>query len=174
MNSSNHTLWSSQPNAGDHCSDDFHFLNYAINFDTHPYQQHGGLDSSHQHNDPNAMDTDYTGAPDHLSTGGGMSGGMHDQLDAVLSSVEVMNENMMNMGFHQAALQQQVNEVQAHAQLQQRQRQLHQFHMSKMIPPTPTSLEMQGGDMAPQMYNFYGMKDDQARDTSGVLDVTNN
>ena len=170
MNSSDHTLWSSQPTTGDHSSDDFaHFLNYAdisLAFDTHSHQQHGGLGSSHQHNDPNAMDTDYTGGPNHLSIGGRMGGGMNDQLDAVLSSVEIMNENMMNMGFHQAALQQQVNEAQAHAQLQQHQRQLqHQFHMRKMIPPTPSSLEMQGGDMTPQMYNnFYGMKDDQARD----------
>jgi len=179
MDSSDHTLWSSQPNTGDHNSDDFaHFLNYSdisLNFDTLSHQ-HGGLGSSHQHNDPNAMDTDYTGAPDHLGTGGGIGGGMSDQLDAVLSSVEIMNENMMNMGFHQAALQQQVNEARAHAQLQQHQRQLqHQFHMRKMIPPTPSSLEMQGGDMTPQMYNnFYAMKDDQARDIPSTLDVTNN
>ncbi|KAF8429061.1 hypothetical protein EV426DRAFT_207355 [Tirmania nivea] len=162
MNSSDHTLWSSQPNAGDHSSDEFaHFLNYtdiSLNFDAHSHQQHGGLGSSHQHNDPNAMDTDYTGAPDHLSTDGRIGGGMNDQLDAVLSSVEIMNENMMNMGFHQAALQQQV-----HAQLQQQhQRQLQHFHMRKMIPPTPSSLEMQSGDMTPQIYNnFYRMKDDQ-------------
>ncbi|RPB27698.1 hypothetical protein L211DRAFT_566603 [Terfezia boudieri ATCC MYA-4762] len=167
MNSSDHTLWSSQPNDGDHNSEDFaHFLNYSdisLNFDTHSHQQHGSLGSSHQHSDPNAMDTDYTGAPGHMGTGGRIGDGMNDQLDAVLSSVEIMNENMMNMGFHQAALQQQVNEARAHAQLQQHQRQLqHQFHMRKMIPPTPSSLEMQGGDMTAQMYNsFYGMKDDQ-------------
>lgn len=166
MNSSDHSLWSSQHNAGDHSSDDFaHFLNYSdisLNFDTQSHQQHGSLNNSHQHDDPNAMDTEYTGAPDHLGTGGRMGGGMSDQLDAVLSSVEIMNENMMNMGFHQASLQQHVNQAQVHAQLQQQRQLQHQFHMSKMIPPTPSSLEMQGGDMNPQMYNnFYRIKDDQ-------------
>lgn len=162
MNSSDHTMWSIQPNTGEPNTDDFeHFLNYgdiSLGFDAH----------SHQQNDPNAMETEYTGAH-HMGTGGRMVGSLNDQPDAVLSSVEIMNENIMNMGFHQAALQQQMNDAQIHASLQQ-QRQLQQYHMSKIIPPTPNSLELRSGDMTPQMYgNFYGMKDDQVGAFSGTF-----
>lgn len=148
-------MWSCQPNAIVSGTDDFApyftFAEIPLGFDphshshshSHPHQPHGSGNCSDPHNYPNAMQTEYSGAP--LETSSRMSGSVNDQLDAVLSSVEIMN-----MGFHQVQ-----------AQMQEQQRQLHHYHMNKIIPPTPSSLELRSGDITPQMYNnFYTMKDE--------------
>ena len=162
MNANDHPLWSSQPGIGDTTVDFANFLNYdlPISYET-PSSQNNDFDPSQLHHDPNAMDTNFSGSLG-ISVSAADEGtrGMRgdDGLDGRMG--------MMDMRLHQA-LQQQYDQAQAQAQAQARaevqvqilQRQL---RMNNTIPPTPSSLELQCGDLTPQMfYNPYGMKDDQ-------------
>ena len=122
-----------------------------------------GINSSHlDHHDSGPMDTDYSDASVFgQNTGGGMmpqNGGMdHQHLNGGLNS-----GGIIGMGLQRSMQQQQYDHVQlgAHFQLQQ----LQHLQNQQAIPPTPSSLELQGGVMTPHMFHaLYGMKDDTVR-----------